>query len=59
MIASDAVLLGWFPSGTRHTVAIDLGEGLDTQNDQGQQTLVSCKSRVRGVNACMPLKELS
>ena len=57
--ASDEVLPGWLPSHTRHTVAIDLGEGLGTQNDRGQQTLAGCKSRVRGVNACTPLKELS
>ena len=45
---SDVVLLGWLPGHTRRTVAIDLGEGLGTRNDRGQQTLVSCKSRVRG-----------
>ena len=57
--ASDAVLLGWLPSHTRHAVAIDLGEGLGTQSDRGQQTLTGCKSSVRRVNACMPSKELS
>ena len=57
--ASDVVLLGWLPGRTRRAVAIDLGEGLGTQNDQGQQTLVSCKSRVRGVSTCTPLKEPS
>ena len=31
--ASDEVLLGWLPGRTRHAVAIDLGEGLGTQND--------------------------
>ena len=56
---SDVVLLGWLPGHTRCTVAIDLGEGLGTQNDRGQQTLTNCKSRVRGVNACTPLEELS
>ena len=57
--ASDEVLRGWFPSCTRCAVAIDLGEGLGTQNDRGQQTLTGCQSRIRGVNACTPLKELS
>ena len=57
--ASDEVLLGWLPGHTRHAVAIDLGEGLGTRNDRGQQTLAGCKSSVRGVNACMPSKELS
>ena len=57
--ASDEVLLGWLPGHTRRTVAIDLGEELGTQNDRGQQTLTGCKSSVRGVNACMPSKELS
>ena len=57
--ASDEVLLGWLPGCTRFAVAIDLGEGLGTQNDQGQQTLTGCKSSVRGVNACTPSKELS
>ena len=56
---SDEVLLGWLPGHTRHAVAIDLGEGLGTQNDRGQQTLAGCKGSVRGVNACMPSKELS
>ena len=57
--ASDVVFLGWLPGHTRCAVAIDLGEGLGTRNDRGQQTLASCKSRVRGVNACTPLEELS
>ena len=57
--ASDVMLLGWLPGHTRCAVAIDLGEGLGTQNDQGQQTLVSCKRRVRGVSTCTPLKEPS
>ena len=57
--ASDEVLLGWLPGCTRRAVAIDLGEGLGTQNDRGQQALAGCKSSVRGVNACMPSKELS
>ena len=56
---SDVVLLGWLPGHTRRAVAIDLGEGLGTQNDRGQRTLANCKSRVRGVNACAPLEELS
>ena len=55
--ASDVVFLGWLPGHTRRAVAIDLGEGLGTRNDQGQQTLASCKSRVRGVSTCTPLKE--
>ena len=54
--ASDEVLLGWPPGRTRCAVAIDLGEGLGTQNDRGQQTLTGCKSSVRGVNACTPQK---
>ena len=29
----DAVLLGWPQGHTRHAVATDLGEGLDTRND--------------------------
>ena len=57
--ASDVVLLGWLPDRTRCAVATDLGEGLDTRNDRGQQTLADCKSRVRGVNACAPLEKLS
>ena len=35
------------PGRTRCAVAIDQGEGLDTQNDQGQQTLSSCKEARR------------
>ena len=31
--ASDVEFLGWLPGRTRHAVAIDLGEGLGTQND--------------------------
>ena len=50
--ASDALFLGWLPGHTRCAVAIDLGEGLDTRNDRGRQTLAGCKSSVRGVNAC-------
>ena len=46
--ASDVVLLGWLPGRTRCIVAIGLGEGLDTQNDRGWQTLAGCKSSVRG-----------
>ena len=57
--ASDVVLLGWLPGHTRCAVATDLGEGLGTGNDRGQQTLTNCKSRVRGVNAYAPLEELS
>ena len=53
---SDEVFLGWLPGRTRHAVAIDLGEGLDTRNDREQQTLASCKSSVGGVNACTLLK---
>ena len=57
--ASDGVLLGWLPGRTRRAVAIDLGEGLGTQNDRGRQTLTGCKSSVGGVNACTHSKELS
>ena len=57
--ASDVMLLGWLPGRTRCAVAIDLGEGLGTRNDQGQQTLVSCKQGVREVSTCTPLKEPS
>ena len=57
--ASDGVLLGWLPSHTRCAVAIDPGDGLGTRNDRGWQTLAGCKSIVKGVNACMPSKELS
>ena len=56
---SDEVLLWWLPGHTRCAVAIDLGEGLGTQNDRGQQTLAGCKSSVGGVNACTHSKELS
>ena len=42
--ASDVIFLGWLPGHTRHTVAIDLGEGPGIQNDRGQQTLANCKS---------------
>ena len=42
--ASDVKLLGWLPGHTRRAVAIDLGEGLGIQNDQGQRTLANCKS---------------
>ena len=48
--ASDVILLGWLPGHTRCTVAIDLGEGQDIQNDRGQQTLANCKSSVGRVN---------
>ena len=57
--ASDGVLLGWLPGRTRCAVAIDLGEGQGTQNDQGQQTLAGCRSSVGGLNACTHSKELS
>ena len=30
--ASDVEFLEWHPGHTRHAVAIDLGEGLDTRN---------------------------
>ena len=33
--ASDVILLGQLPGHTRHTVAIDLGEGPGIQNDRG------------------------
>ena len=45
---SDVIFLGWLPGHTRRAVAIDLGEGPGIQNDQGQQTLVNCKSRIKG-----------
>ena len=35
---SDVEFLGWHLGCTRCTVAIDLGEGLDIQNDRGWQT---------------------
>ena len=57
--ASDVEFLGWHPGRTRCTVAIDLGEGLDTQNDRGRQTLTGCKSSVGGINACTHSKEPS
>ena len=56
--ASDEVLLGWHPGHTKCTVEIDLGEGLSTRSDRGQQTLAGCKSSVKGVNACIPSEEL-
>ena len=56
---SDVQFLGGLSGRTRRAVATDLGEGLDTRNDRGQQTLANCKSRVRGVNVCAPLKEPS
>ena len=46
--ASDVILLGWHSGHTRLAVAIDLGEGQGIQNDRGQQTLVNCKSRIKG-----------
>ena len=46
--ASDVILLGWHPGHTRHAVAIDLGEGQGIQIDRGQQTLVNCRSRIKG-----------
>ena len=57
--AFDVVLLGWLLGHTRCAVAIDLGEGLGTQNDRGWQTLTGCKSRVGGVNAYTHSKEPS
>ena len=48
-----------FGRHTRCAVAIDPGDGLGTRNDRGWQTLAGCKSIVKGVNACMPSKELS
>ena len=57
--ASDVEFLGWLPGHTRHTVAIDLGEGLGTRSDRGWQTLAGCKSSVEGVNAYTHSKELS
>ena len=57
--ASDVEFLGLHPGHTKCTVAIDLGEGLDTRNDQGQQTLAGCKSSVGGVNAFTRSKESS
>ena len=50
--ASDVEFLGWHLGRTRRAVAIDLGEGLDTRNDRGRQTLAGCKSSVGGINAC-------
>ena len=50
--ASDLIFLGWFPGCTRHTVAIDLGEGQGIRNDRGQQTLADCKSSEERVNTC-------
>ena len=57
--ASDVEFLGWHLGHTRRTVAIDLGEGLDTGNDRGRQTLAGCKSSVGGINACTHSKEQS
>ena len=57
--ASDVEFLGWHLGHTRRTVAIDLGEGLDTRNDRGWQTLTGCKSSVGGINACTHSKEPS
>ena len=57
--ASDVESLGWHLGHTRHAVATDLGEGLDTRNDRGQQTLTGCKSSVGGMDACTHLKEPS
>ena len=57
--ASDVEFLEWHPGHTRHAVAIDLGEGLDTQNGRGWQTLAGCKSSVGGINACTHSKEPS
>ena len=57
--ASDVEFLGWHPGHTRCAVAIDLGEGLGTQNDRGWQTLTDCKSSVGGINACTHSKEPS
>ena len=57
--ASDVEFLEWHPGRTRRAVAIDLGEGLDTQNGRGWQTLAGCKSSVGGINACTHSKEPS
>ena len=57
--ASDVEFLWWHPGRTRCTVAIDLGEGLDTRNDRGRQTLAGCKSSGGGINACTHSKEPS
>ena len=57
--ASDVEFLEWHPGRTRCAVAIDLGEGLDTRNDRGWQTLAGCKSSVGGINACTHSKEPS
>ena len=56
--ASDVIFLGWLPGHTKCAVAIDLGEGLGTQNDRGQQTLVGCESSKRRVNTCTHPEEL-
>ena len=57
--ASDVESLGWHLGHTRRAVATDLGEGLDTRNDRGRQTLAGCKSSVGGINACTHSKEPS
>ena len=57
--AFDEVLPWWHPGHTRRAVAIDPGEGLDTQSDPEWQTLTGCKSSVKGVKICIPSKELS
>ena len=57
--ASDVEFLEWHPGHTRRAVAIDLGEGLDTRNGRGRQTLAGCKSSVGGINACRHSKEPS
>ena len=55
--ASDVEFLEWHPGHTRRAVAIGLGEGLDTRNDRGWQTLAGCKSSVGEINACTHTKE--
>ena len=57
--ASDVESLWWHLGRTRRAVATDLGEGLDTRNDRGWQTLAGCKSSVGGINACTHSKEPS
>ena len=57
--ASDVEFLGLHPGRTRRAVAIELGEGLDTRNDRGRQTLAGYKSSVGGINACTHSKEPS
>ena len=56
--AYDVIFLGWLPGRTKRAVAIDLGEGLGTQNDRGHQTLAGCESSKRRVNTCTHPEEL-